>query len=201
MRLSKRLAALNNTQGDSTLRQNYVTFDFDKFDEAGLAGVKRDFEQAGATVVDIEATNRARRMSGFATKTAKFYFQDGQTITLRIKGDGDVFQVQLNSRVIPIQNVDNRKAAIEEMARFLTANAPAWRKAQRRKQQRAKVNESDMQARALPRAKRIEAIESELGELRTSLSELEGENRTLSEQYRERQTTLQTLEQQLQDAA
>lgn len=183
------------------MRQSYVTFDFDNFDESGLAGVKREFEQAGATVIDIEASNRARRQSGYATKMARFHFQDGQTITLRIKGDGDVYQVQLNSRVIPIQAVDNRKAAIEEMARFLTANAPAWRRAQRRRQQRAKVNDADLRARPLPRARRIEQLEGEVTELRETLTELESENRTLTEQYSERQTTISTLEQQLQDAA
>ena len=183
------------------MRQTYVTFDFDNFDEKGLEPVKRDFERAGLTVIDIEATNRSRRQSGFATKTARFHFQDGQTITLRIKGDGDVFQVQLNSRVVPIANVDNRKKAIEEMARMASANAPAWKKAQRRKQQRAKVNPDDMKAKALPRGKRIEALEGELTEYRASLTELEQENAQLKTTLSEHQTTIQTLEQQLEAAA
>ena len=183
------------------MRQNYVTFDFDKFDEDGLAPVKRDFERAGMTVIDVEATNRSRRQSGFATKMARFHFEDGQTITLRIKGDGDVFQVQLNSRVIPIASVDNRKKAVEEMARMAMANAPAWKKAQRRKQQRAKVNKDDMKAKTLPRGKKIEALEGDLAESRASLSELEQENAQLKTALDERQTTIQTLEQQLEAAA
>lgn len=182
------------------MRQNYVTFDFDKFDADGLAPVKREFEKAGLSVVDIEANNRQRRMSGFATKSARFFFEDGQSITLRVKGDGDVFQVQLNSRIIPIKQVDNMKGAVEEMARMASANAPAWKKAQRRKQQRAKVNTDDLQARSLPRGKRIEALESEVTELRSTRAELEAENGTLAATLEERRTTLQALEQQVQDA-
>ncbi|MDX5979552.1 hypothetical protein SIL78_18555 [Halomonas alkaliphila] len=182
------------------MRQNYVTFDFNNFDADGLASVKREFEKAGLTVTDIEANNRSRRMSGFATKMARFFFQDGQSITLRIKGDGDVFQVQLNSRIIPIQQVDNMKGAIEEMARMATSNAPAWKKAQRRKQQRAKVNTDDLKARSLPRGKQIEALESEVSELRATRAELESENAALNKAMEERRTTLQTLEQQVQAA-
>ncbi|MGP9633780.1 hypothetical protein ACT3R7_12005 [Halomonas sp. AOP43-A1-21] len=183
------------------MRQNYVTFDFNNFDADGLASVKQQFEKAGLSVSDIEANNRSRRMSGFATKMARFYFQDGQSITLRIKGDGDVYQVQLNSRIIPIQQVDNMKGAVEEMARMAASNAPAWKKAQRKKQQRVKVNTEDLQARSLPRGKRIEALESEVAELRTTRAELESENATLAAAMEERRTTLQTLEQQVQAAA
>jgi hypothetical protein len=183
------------------MRQNYVTFDFENFDEKGLAPVKQAFEKAGLSVVDIEASNRQRRMSGFATKTARFFFEDGQSITLRVKGDGDVFQVQLNSRIVPIKQVDSMKGAIEEMARFASANAPAWKKAQRRKQQRAKVNTDDLKARSLPRGKRIEALENEVTELRATRAELESENGTLAATLDERRTTLQTLEQQVQDVA
>lgn len=183
------------------MRQEYVTFDFDNFDEKGLAGVRREFEKAGASVIDIEASNKSRRMSGYATKSATIYFEDGQSLTLRIKGDGDVFQVKLNSRVVPIANVDSMKKAVGEMARYVESNAPAWKKAQRRKQQRAKVNKKDLKAKPMPRAKKIEALDEEVTTLRSTLAELEAENRTLTTQYEERQTTLQTLEQQLQDAA
>jgi len=183
------------------MRQNYATFDFANFDEKGLSGVKEAFERAGVTVIDLEASNRSRRMSGFATKSATFYFEDGQTITLRIKGDGDVFQVKLNSRVVPIRNVHSMKEAVGEMARYLQANAPAWKKAQRRKQQRAKVDEKDMKAKPLPRAKKIEALEADVAELDSSLSDLASEKDDLTKQLDERQQTIQTLEQQIQDAA
>lgn len=182
------------------MNQQYVTFDFDNFDEKGLQPVVKQFEQAGLPVVDIKATNRSRRMSGFATKTATFYFEDGQSITLRIKGDGDVFQVKLNSRVIPIQQVDDMKGAVQEMARMANANAPAWKKAQRRKQQRAKVNPKDLKAKRLPRGKRIEALETEVAELKETRTGLEQENQTLQDTLRERQSTLDTLQQQIEAA-
>lgn len=182
------------------MRQNYVTFDFDNFDEKGLQPAVKQFESAGLPVVDIQASNRSRRMSGFATKSASFYFEDGQSITLRVKGDGDVFQVKLNSRVIPIQQVDSMKGAIQEMVRMASANAPAWKKAQRRKQQRVKVNPKDLKAKRLPRGKRIEALETEVAELQETRTGLEQENQTLQDTLSERQATLSTLQQQIEAA-
>ena len=178
------------------MRQNYATFDFEKFGESDLDDIKSEFDRNGAKVIDLEATNKSRRLSGCATKAAKFYFEDGQTVTLRIKGDGDVYQVQLNSRVLPIAEVGDKKKAIAEMARALSSNAPAWRKSQRRKQQRAKVNEKDFKARAVPRRKQIEEMEQAVGQAQQELAELESENIKMKSDLTEKEAELSGLKQQ-----
>lgn len=184
------------------MRQNYVTFDFDKFDEAGLAPVKEAFEKAGMKVIDLEASNKATRMSGHATKLATFYFADGQRIALRIKGDGSVFQVQMNGRAIPIQAVDNLTGAVDEMARFLNSNSAAWIRAQRTKQKKTRVNAEDLKGKAVPRAQRIEQLTNDLEELRKLAAELESENRRLQAEYADREQRISALKQQLgEDAA
>lgn len=179
------------------MRQNYATFDFEKFGEGDLSDIKAEFDKNGAKVIDLEANNRSRRVSGYATKTAVFYFQDGQTITLRIKGDGDVYQVQMNGRVLPITEVGDKNKAIAEMARTLGANAPAWRKAQRSKQQRAKVNEKDFKARAVPRRKQIEEMESSVSQAQEELTELESENIRMKSDLASKEAELSGLKQQL----
>ena len=124
------------------------SFDFASFDEKGANPIKKAFEKSGATVIEVVAPNRATRKAGYQVKTATFYMADGQQVMMLLKndgeGNGDIYQVQLNKRVVPIKNVDNLDKAASEIAGMVKSGSPAFLKAQRRKQSRLKVDESDL---------------------------------------------------------
>ena len=110
-----------------------LTIDFDKFDKAGLKPVLKKFEAAGLPVEDVEATNKAKRESGFLLKTATLTFSSGQKLIVRAKAGGGVFQVKLNGKVLPITAVDDFAKALDEVIGKVKANEPAFLK-QREKQ-------------------------------------------------------------------
>ncbi|MBE0507907.1 MAG: hypothetical protein IBX50_14545 [Marinospirillum sp.] len=165
------------------MNQNYAgSFKFDSFDAQGVEPIKKAFERAGATVIEVDAPNRASRRAGYQVKKSTFFLADGQQIMMLLKndgeGNGDIYQVQLNSRVIPVKNVDDMSKAAAEIARMAKANSPAFTKAQRRKHQKLKVNESDLDggkpktAPATARAKLAET-KAEAEEMDAQLAEQE----------------------------
>jgi len=63
-------------------------------------------------------------------------FNDSQTIALRIKETGDIFQVLLNKKALPIRNQDEHAKAIKEMVSAMDRGRVAFQK----KLARKKVN-------------------------------------------------------------
>ena len=51
---------------------------------------------------------------------------DSQLVTLRIKQTGDVFQVLINGKVVPIRNQDDHKKAVAEIAGMLESGRTAF---------------------------------------------------------------------------
>lgn len=160
-------------------RQNYASaFDFAKFDVEGVKPIRDAFEQAGLTVTDVEAPNRASRRNGFQVKQAAFYFGDGQKVTMLLKNDGsgggDIYQVTLNGAIIPIKDVATLEGASKEIARMLGANSAKFEKAQQRKAMAQKVDESDLEgnkkAKPATAAAKLEAANAEIAMLTGELT-------------------------------
>lgn len=151
-------------------------FDFSSFDASGVEPIKKALTKAGAIVVDVDAPNRVSRRAGFQVKSATFFMADGQQIVMLLKndgeGNGDIYQVQLNGRVIPIRNVDSLSRAAGEIAKLLKSNSPTFVKAQRRKQARLKVDESDLDGGKKKRAPAV-TNKAKLEEIKTEIKELE----------------------------
>lgn len=178
--------------------QNYVTFDFDTLEKEAKK-LQKQFEKNKLTVTDAVADTKATRASGFQTKAITIYFDDGQKVEIRVKKEGDIFQVKLNATVLPVSNVGNLNKAVAEIAKKIISNNPAWVKAQRRKQGRAKVSQDDIKPRPISRIKKIEETESEVMELESLKSELQQENTVLQQQDNERKTQVADLKNQLKE--
>ena len=155
--------------------------DFDKFDEKGLKPLTSMLKKHELEVAKIDATNRAKRDSGFQIKTATLTFMSGQKLALKIKADGDVFQVRLNGKVLPIKNAEdldvpaNFKKAVAEVAGRILANEPTFAKNRIRRMKRLKEN--DDQA-----AKKVtKSAAKRLSELKTSFEEMKEESKRLDE--------------------
>lgn len=162
------------------MRQNYAgVFDFSHFDVAGVEPIKKAFEKAGVTIVDVEASNRAARRAGYQVKDASFFFGDGQRVVMSLKNDGegggDIYQVKLNSRVVPVKSVDNMEKAVAEIAAMAQGNSAAFVKAARRKAARQDVDEGDLDGGAGRRpqttAVKLEQATAEIADLESQLAE------------------------------
>lgn len=174
------------------MRQTYAgVFDFARFDVEGVKPIKDAFEKAGLTVVDVEASNKADRRAGYQVKHATFYFGDGQRVVMMLKndgsGNGDIYQVKLNSRVIPVKNVDNMDKAVAEIAAMAGSNSAAFVKAARRKAAKQEVNETDLEGNKTTRkpataAAKLEEANAEIAELESAVAEQDARRAELAAQ-------------------
>lgn len=87
-------------------------------DKAAKAAIKY-FTRAGANVVDQDVSAQVKRTAGISYREMKLTFADSQTILFRIKQSGDIYQVLLNGKLIPIKHQDDHVAAIAELVQML----------------------------------------------------------------------------------
>jgi hypothetical protein len=79
------------------------------------------FAQAGTPVVDVAIDEKIKRVAGVSTRNITLTFADSQTITLSVKQSGDIYEVKVNNKVLPIKHQDNHKKAVIEMINALDA--------------------------------------------------------------------------------
>lgn len=106
----------------------YLSFDFAQFNEKGLKKVIDEFKKQKLSVTSMEADNKPKRQSGVQTKKATLHFSDGQKLMLQATAQGAIFQVRLNTRVIPVKHVDDLKKAIAEIAAKVKSNSKQFQK-------------------------------------------------------------------------
>ena len=109
-----------------------LVFTFDSLgskDSAAKEAVKQ-FKKAGATVAQVDVGSSIKKTSGFAYRELFLTFTDSQIITMRIKESGDIYQVLLNRKMIPIRNQDDHQKAVKEMADVMARGRAAFQKRQ-----------------------------------------------------------------------
>jgi len=144
-----------------------LTINFDKFDKTGLKPVLKKFETAGLAVDDVEATNKPKRESGFLIKTAVMVFASGQKLTVKAKAGGGIFQVKLNSKVLPVKAVDDMDKAIDEVITHVKANEGNYLKQKEKAAARVKV----------PRIKNVNtSVAAQIDTVTASIEQLRGAN-------------------------
>lgn len=87
------------------------------------------FNKAGMTVVSQDVDTKIKRTSGISYREMSFSFADSQTIVLRIKQTGDIYQVLMNKKLLPIMHQDDQNKAILEMINALDKNRAKYQQA------------------------------------------------------------------------
>lgn len=87
------------------------------------------FSRAGANVVQSDVGTSTKRTAGVSYREMTLTFADGQKITLRIKQSGDIFQVLLNDKALPIRNQSDHIKAIAEMVQAMESGRAKFQKA------------------------------------------------------------------------
>lgn len=88
----------------------------------------RYFSRAGANVVQHDVSTSVKRSSGISYREMTLTFADSQQVVLRIKQSGDIFQVLLNGKVLPIKNQDDHVKAIAEIVQAMDAGRSRFQK-------------------------------------------------------------------------
>ena len=105
-----------------------ILFDFSKLESSEKLETKirkdleKYFTRAGAPILNFSIAPTAKRTSGISYREVLINFKDNQSVTLRVKSTGDIYQVLLNNSVIPITNQDDHAKAIGEIANKLAGS-------------------------------------------------------------------------------
>lgn len=108
-----------------------IILDFDEMGnkkDAATKAIIKAFAKAKAEVVQGDVSQGVKRTSGISYREMLLTFNDSQTVTLFVKKTGDIYQVKLNGKVIPIKNQDDHQAAINEIAARMESGRTAFQK-------------------------------------------------------------------------
>ncbi|MDW1755345.1 hypothetical protein R7D64_20645 [Vibrio sp. Vb2535] len=193
--------------------QGYVVVDFNDVTEHGLKSLITELKRAGEPVNDVQADNKARRKDMQQVKQAKFYFENGQSMTLFIGSEGDVYQLQLNSTKQPLPDATSDRELARDMASMLKRNQAKFDKQLARKANKAIKDTSNSKPLTRSVSKRLEEAKSSISALQenqqavvTSLNaasqqsaSMDEEIARLSETLAAEKTETQELEKQLEE--
>lgn len=96
--------------------------------DAATRAIVKAFAKAGATVAQGDVTQGVKRTSGVNYREMLLTFADSQTVTLMVKQSGDIYQVKVNGKVMPIKNQDEHQAAVAEITSKMDSERSAFQK-------------------------------------------------------------------------
>lgn len=107
-------------------KDGQLLFSFDDLANEAKAKKARDaiikeFTRAGITAINEDGAaisadmSKVKRTSGVSYREISITFVDSQKVVFRIKAPGDIYQVTVNGKLIPIHNQDDHKKAIAEL--------------------------------------------------------------------------------------
>ncbi|MCF7995424.1 MAG: hypothetical protein K9L88_11350 [Chromatiaceae bacterium] len=107
-----------------------LLFNFDDLGNKGKAtkAVEKAFTRAGVEVASVRADPKLKRTAGVSYRELLITFGDSQMVTLRIKRTGDIFQVLLNKKIVPITNQDDHTKAVSEIVALMERGRSAFQK-------------------------------------------------------------------------
>lgn len=97
--------------------------------DTALAKLKQYFARSGAPVVTAEPGAKTLRSSGISFRELSLTFGDSQRVKLRIKQTGDVYQVLINDKLVPMRAQDDHVKAVAEIAAKLDTGRAKFQKA------------------------------------------------------------------------
>lgn len=95
---------------------------------AALKGVVSALAAEQLQPIDVSSDGRVRRTAGVSYREAVLTFADSQKLTLRVKQTGDIYQVALNGKTVPVAAQDDVKSAAHELAMLVDGNRVKFQK-------------------------------------------------------------------------
>jgi len=96
-------------------------------DKAAKAAA-RHFARAGASVVQQDVGTTIKRAAGVSYRELILTFADSQQVIWRIKQTGDIYQVLLNGKPLPLKHQDDHARAITEIVKAMESGRSRFQK-------------------------------------------------------------------------
>ena len=96
--------------------------------EAAAKRLKPLFVRAGLSPIGTETDGKVRRTAGITWRELVFTFADSQKLALRVKATGDVYEVLLNGKKVPVKEQDDPAKGVAELVRMLDTNRARFQK-------------------------------------------------------------------------
>lgn len=147
-----------------------LLFSFDKLTQADsvIRDIQKEFRRLGTPVATVEIPTTIKRTAGISYREVHMTFSDSQMVTFRVKKTGDIFEVRINNKVVPIRNQDNQKEALGEISKLLTKGRAAFqKKLLQQKVQLPRVSTSSKRTEAV-QADRIADLKAEIERYRAT---------------------------------
>lgn len=105
-----------------------IIFDFKTLNQKDktVKTITSAFKRAGAEVVNVEIAPRMKRTAGISYKEINLSFADSQIVTFAVKETGDIYQILLNKKAIPIRNQEDHVLAIGEVVKAMESGRRAF---------------------------------------------------------------------------
>jgi Asp-tRNA(Asn)/Glu-tRNA(Gln) amidotransferase A subunit family amidase len=87
--------------------------------DKAIADAKRAFARAGAQVVSVDVDAKTKTTLGIVYREVQFGFADSQIVRFGVNAHGDVAQVRINGKTVPLKNPDDHGAAIKEIVALM----------------------------------------------------------------------------------
>ncbi len=156
---------------------NKLDFSSAQAADKALKQVSQLMIRAGQPVIATEFVQKPKRSNSITYREASLSLASGQIVTLRVNVTGDIYQVLLNRKEMPIKSHDDTGKAVIEIAGMAEKNQAAFQKAQ------ARVKVEIPQGLATPPKKMLAVLTERSAQLDTEIAE--------------RKATVADLEQQL----
>ncbi|KVN83495.1 hypothetical protein [Burkholderia ubonensis] len=98
--------------------------------DASIKAAVRAFAKAGAQVTTVDVDPKTKKTLGVEYREVQFAFADSQQVRFGVNASGDVAQVRINGRSIPLKNPDDHGAAIKEIVAAMDKGRAKFQQAQ-----------------------------------------------------------------------
>ena len=164
--------------------KNYL-FSFDDLTKKDRAvkAMSKEFAKQGANIIDTDIPATVKRKSGISYRVVNLSFADSQIVSFFVKKTGDIFEVRLNNRVLPIKEQDNQIKAIKEIVDAMDKGRSAFQK----KLARAKVEVPksatvSSTTTAKKQAEKIDSLKAAVAETKGRIEEVKTKSQTLRDE-------------------
>lgn len=105
-----------------------ILFSFDDLSskDKAVKALQKQFGKEGVEILKLDVDSKIRRTSNLNYREVTLFFVDSQQVTLRIAQSGDVYQVLVNGKIIPIANQDDHGKAVSEIVAVLNRGRAAY---------------------------------------------------------------------------
>ncbi len=160
-----------------------ATFSFEDLSskDKALRQMTKTFARLGAHVVQSDVPSTVKRTAGISYREVNLTFADSQVVSFRVKKTGDIYEVRLNNRPLPIRAQDDQAKAIKEIVDAMDSGRAAFQ----RKLAKAQVKVPSGLKTAAPKMEKvlsdkvaalkeaIEAVRKQIADYKAKTAEIE----------------------------